>query len=74
MATTGGTLIKRTKINGLVSEHITSVCQLRDISIQQARLRTGRDKGPIEGFFGLCDGLLQLLPGHKEGRTCTHKA
>ncbi|MFI9078380.1 TnsA-like heteromeric transposase endonuclease subunit [Streptomyces sioyaensis] len=49
-----------------VSEHVTSVCQRMGISIQPARLRTGRDKGPIERFFRtLRDGLLQLLPGYK---------
>ncbi|MGW5939675.1 TnsA-like heteromeric transposase endonuclease subunit [Streptomyces celluloflavus] len=49
-----------------VSEHITSVCQRMGISIQPARLRTGRDKGPIERFFRtLRDGLLQSLPGYK---------
>jgi transposase InsO family protein len=34
-----------------VSEHFTSVCQQMGISIQPARLRTGRDKGPVERFF-----------------------
>lgn len=49
-----------------VSEHITSVCQRLGISIQPARLRTGRDKGPIERFFRtLREGLLETLPGYK---------
>jgi transposase-like protein len=34
-----------------VSEHVTSVCARMGISIQPARLRTGRDKGPVERFF-----------------------
>lgn len=34
-----------------VSEHLTSVCQRMQISIQPARLRMGRDKGPVERFF-----------------------
>ncbi|WP_407992117.1 TnsA-like heteromeric transposase endonuclease subunit [Kitasatospora sp. CMC57] len=49
-----------------VSEHITSVCRRMGISIQPARLRTGRDKGPIERFFRtLREGLLQWLPAYK---------
>lgn len=49
-----------------VSEHMTSVCQRMGISIQPARLRTGRDKGPIERFFRTVrEGLLQYLPGYK---------
>lgn len=49
-----------------VSEHITSVCQRLGISVQPARLRTGRDKGPIERFFKtLREGLLESLPGYK---------
>lgn len=49
-----------------VSEHLTSVCQRMGISIQPARLRTGRDKGPVERFFcTLRTGLLQTLPGYK---------
>ncbi|WP_127361658.1 TnsA-like heteromeric transposase endonuclease subunit [Actinacidiphila soli] len=49
-----------------VSEHITSVCQRLGLSIQPARLRTGRDKGPIERFFRtLREGLLETLPGYK---------
>ncbi|MEV4998551.1 hypothetical protein AB0K54_34405 [Streptomyces niveus] len=31
-----------------ISEHITSVCQRLGVSIQPARIRTGRDKGPVE--------------------------
>ncbi|MGV0807933.1 Mu transposase C-terminal domain-containing protein [Mycolicibacterium setense] len=49
-----------------VSEHLTSVCQRMGISIQPARLRTGRDKGPVERFFcTLRTGLLQTLSGYK---------
>jgi transposase InsO family protein len=49
-----------------VSEHITSVCQRMGISIQPARLRTGRDKGPVERYFRtLREGLLQWLPAYK---------
>lgn len=36
------------------------------ISIQPARLRTGRDKGPVERYFRtLREGLLETLPGYK---------
>ncbi|WP_240467660.1 TnsA-like heteromeric transposase endonuclease subunit [Streptomyces albus] len=49
-----------------ISEHITSVCQRLGLSIQPARIRTGRDKGPIERFFRtLREGLLECLPGYK---------
>jgi transposase InsO family protein len=49
-----------------VSEHLTSVCARMGISVQPARLRTGRDKGPVERFFRtLRDDLLQALPGYK---------
>jgi transposase InsO family protein len=49
-----------------VSEHLTSVCRRMGISIQPARLRTGRDKGPVERFFRtLREDLLQALPGYK---------
>ncbi|MFD9047227.1 Mu transposase C-terminal domain-containing protein [Streptomyces zaomyceticus] len=49
-----------------ISEHVTSVCQRLGISIQPARLRTGRDKGPLERFFKtLRQGLLERLPGYK---------
>ncbi len=49
-----------------VSEHLTSVCQRMGISIQPARLRTGRDKGPVERFFRtIREDLLQYLPGYK---------
>jgi transposase InsO family protein len=49
-----------------VSDHLTSVCQRMGISIQPARLRTGRDKGPVERFFRtLREDLLQALPGYK---------
>ncbi|MFB6984511.1 TnsA-like heteromeric transposase endonuclease subunit [Streptomyces sp. NPDC056304] len=49
-----------------VSEHITSVCQRLGLSIQPARLRTGRDKGPLERFFRTVrEGVLEDLPGYK---------
>ena len=49
-----------------VSEHLNSVCQRLGISIQPARLREGRDKGPLERFFRTVrEGLLQYLPGYK---------
>ncbi|WP_405914551.1 helix-turn-helix domain-containing protein [Streptomyces sp. NBC_00728] len=49
-----------------VSEHLTSVCRRMGISIQPARLRTGRDKGPAERYFRtLRQGLLEALPGYK---------
>ncbi|MET8680705.1 transposase [Streptomyces sp. NPDC004647] len=49
-----------------VSEHLTSVCRRMGIAIQPARLRTGRDKGPVERFFRtLREDLLQALPGYK---------
>jgi transposase InsO family protein len=49
-----------------VSGHLTSVCARMGISIQPARLRTGRDKGPVERFFRtLREGLLYALPGYK---------
>ncbi|WP_328765376.1 MULTISPECIES: helix-turn-helix domain-containing protein [unclassified Streptomyces] len=49
-----------------VSGHLTSVCRRMGISIQPARLRTGRDKGPVERYFRtLREGLLQVLPGYK---------
>jgi len=49
-----------------VGEHLTSVCARLGISIQPARLRTGRDKGPAERFFRtLREDLLQALPGYK---------
>ncbi|MEU6312261.1 helix-turn-helix domain-containing protein [Streptomyces sp. NPDC047014] len=49
-----------------VSVHLTSVCRRMGISIQPARLRTGRDKGPVERFFRtLREDLLQALPGYK---------
>lgn len=37
-----------------VSEHVTSVCRRMGISIQPARLRTGRDKGRWSGFSAPC--------------------
>ena len=49
-----------------VSAHLNSVCQRLGISIQPARLRQPRDKGPVERFFStLRVGLLQELPGYK---------
>ncbi|MEV7787615.1 hypothetical protein AB0O72_19825 [Streptomyces sp. NPDC088106] len=49
-----------------VSEHLSSVCRWLGISVQSARLRTGRDKGPLERFFlTLREDLLQGLPGYK---------
>ncbi|MGW3933765.1 Mu transposase C-terminal domain-containing protein [Streptomyces microflavus] len=49
-----------------LSAHLTSVCRRLGMSIQPARLRTGRDKGPIERFFRtLREDVLQLLPGYK---------
>ena len=49
-----------------VSAHLTSVCARMGISIQPARVRTGRDKGPVERFFRtLREDLLQALPGYK---------
>jgi transposase InsO family protein len=49
-----------------VSDHLTSVCQRMGISIQPARLQTGRDKGPVERFFRtIREDLLQALPGYK---------
>ncbi|WP_041297794.1 Mu transposase C-terminal domain-containing protein [Mycobacterium sp. MOTT36Y] len=48
------------------SQHINSVCQRLGISIQPARIRTGRDKGILERFFlTVREGLLQHLPGYK---------
>jgi transposase InsO family protein len=48
------------------SQHVNSVCQRLGISIQPARIRTGRDKGVIERFFRtLREDLLQVLPGYK---------
>ena len=49
-----------------VSDHLNSVCRRLGISIQPARVRVGRDKGPLERFFGTVrEGLLQYLPGYK---------
>jgi transposase InsO family protein len=49
-----------------VSDHLNSVCKRLGISIQPARLRQPRDKGPVERFFHtLRVGLLQELPGYK---------
>ncbi|GAA2624091.1 transposase [Streptomyces vastus] len=49
-----------------LSAHLTSVCRRLGMSIQPARLRTGRDKAPVERFFRTVrEDLLQLLPGYK---------
>lgn len=49
-----------------VSEHLTSVCARMGSSVQPVRLRTGRDKGPVERFFRtLREDLLQHLEGYK---------
>ena len=49
-----------------LSAHMTSLCQRLGISIQPARLRTGRDKGPVERFFRTVrEDLLQVLEGYK---------
>lgn len=49
-----------------ISDHLTSVCRRMGISIQPARLRTGRAKGPVERFFRtLREDLPQALPGYK---------
>jgi transposase InsO family protein len=49
-----------------VGEHVTSACRRMGISIQPARLRMGRDKGPVERFFRTVrEGFLQELPGYK---------
>ncbi len=49
-----------------LSAHLTSVCRRMGISVQPARLRTGRDKGPAERYFRtLREDLLQRLPGYK---------
>lgn len=49
-----------------VSAHLTSVCARMGISVQPARLRKGRDKGPVERFFKtLRQDLLEKLPGYK---------
>jgi transposase InsO family protein len=49
-----------------VSDHLNSVCASFGISIQPARLRTGRHKGPVERFFRtIREDLLQALPGYK---------
>ncbi len=49
-----------------LSAHLTSVCRRLGMSIQPARLRTGRDKGPVERFFRTVrEDVLQVLPGYK---------
>ncbi|QZH66425.1 Mu transposase C-terminal domain-containing protein [Mycolicibacterium farcinogenes] len=67
---TGPTIVPETLIvdhgKAYGADHTTSVCQRMGISIQPARLRTGRDKGPVERFFRtLREDLLQYLPGYK---------
>ncbi|ORV45992.1 hypothetical protein AWC02_11695 [Mycolicibacter engbaekii] len=53
-----------------ISEPLTSVCQRMGISLQPARLRTGRDKGPVDRFFRtIREDLLQALLGYKR-RMC----
>ncbi|WP_405885627.1 helix-turn-helix domain-containing protein [Streptomyces sp. NBC_01136] len=47
-----------------VSEHLTSVCRRMGISIQPARLRTGRDKGllaPVPAVQGALVGYARVL-------------
>jgi transposase InsO family protein len=49
-----------------VSEHVASVCARLGISIQPARIREPRDKGPVERFFRTVrESLLQSLDGYK---------
>jgi transposase InsO family protein len=49
-----------------VGETLTSACRQLGISIQPARIREGRDKGPVERFFRtIREGFLQELPGYK---------
>lgn len=49
-----------------VGAHLNSVCKRFGISIQPARLATGRDKGPVERFFRtLREAYLVGLPGYK---------
>jgi transposase InsO family protein len=49
-----------------VGEHLTSACRQMGISIQPARVRIGRDKGPVERFFRtIREGFLQELLGYK---------
>ncbi|MFE7529550.1 hypothetical protein ACFU7Y_28085 [Kitasatospora sp. NPDC057542] len=46
-----------------MSEYLTSVCTRMGISIQPVRLRTGRDKGPIERSLRLARFLPQIAQG-----------
>ena len=49
-----------------VGETLTSACRQMGISIQPARIREGRDKGPVERFFRtIREGFLQELPAYK---------
>lgn len=49
-----------------VGEVLTSVCRQMGISIQPAKVRQARDKGPVERFFRtIREGFLQELPGYK---------
>ena len=53
------------------SQQVNSVCQRMGISIQPARVKTGRDKGILERFFLTMNlDLLQHLPGSR-AQTCT---
>lgn len=49
-----------------LSEHVCSACARLGISIQPARVREPRDKGPVERFFRtLREDLIQHLDGYK---------
>ena len=49
-----------------LSEHVCSACARLGISIQPARIREPRDKGPVERFFRtIRESLLQHLDGYK---------
>lgn len=49
-----------------LSQHVTSACARLGISIQPARTREPRDKGPVERFFKTVrEDLLQHLDGYK---------
>ncbi|MEV7092702.1 transposase [Amycolatopsis sp. NPDC051045] len=54
-----------------VSEHLTSVCARMGISIQPARLRTGRDKGRWSGSSAPCARTCCRRCPATRGRTCT---
>lgn len=57
-----------------ISEHLTSVCQRCGISIQPARLRTGRDKGPSSGSSAPCARTCCRPCPATRARTCTPAA